>query len=68
MRNADQELGVKNRVITTGDVADSHRVHMVNDNAVEDWRFESGQVATFVSNNDFVSKTLPFERAVELLV
>lgn len=68
MTSADQELRVKDRLVTLNDVVNRHRVHVVNQDLVVDVMICYAKIATIVSGNDVVSNLTPLLRSIEPLI
>ncbi|QPL14657.1 hypothetical protein SEA_SCHWARTZ33_12 [Gordonia phage Schwartz33] len=68
MRGADQKLWIYDRIITFNDVIDTHRVHMMNQNLVEDFMILNTKITTKISSYYVLSNTTPLSRSIKSLI
>lgn len=68
MRNADQELRIKDAIFTIDHMGDGHWIHVVNKNSALDLMILSAQITPIVANDDVISQLTPLPRAIERLV
>jgi hypothetical protein len=68
MGGADQELRVNDLIATADNVFDTHRVHMMNDDPVEDVETLDPEITAQVSSDNVVADKPPLSRPVELLI
>lgn len=66
--SCDKVLRIENDIVSVLDVLQSHWIYVMNEQPVVDLVAWYAQITTVVSDNDFVSKTMPFSGPVELLV
>lgn len=68
VRCTNQELGVDDSGVAFRDVPDCHRIHVVNQNLVEDVVVHNTEIAPEIPCYNVLSDLSPFSGSVKLLV